>query len=204
MSVECALWNVGAKSPTSMLYLSTLFKATLPMLAIATMVVSVVFVAKRKRLATSNEQTQLLQEFKAGIIVFVIFLITMLHPRCAFEALECIGETLSAPPHPGSCQHYIATVMSSRTLIEVSSILESNSEPYVWVACSQCESTDKVVDQIINRRSLQNQRPMCCLVHELHTMVSMCVFFSECSFVGPVTIHHVWHVDHMCYMQPTS
>jgi hypothetical protein len=74
--------SLGFQMSAPLLHSGMLFKASLPVCLALFMGLAFANLEKRKHRATSTEQTTELQQYKAALVVFSIFVVSMLHPRC--------------------------------------------------------------------------------------------------------------------------
>ena len=93
MSLECVGFNLGLE-PGSYFYTNIALKASIP-LWLMLFASGALFYLRRKAKVADAEDLERMLKYKGAVIVFTLFMLNILHPRC-------VSAAASAPSHPSS------------------------------------------------------------------------------------------------------
>ena len=95
MSLECIGYNLGLE-PGSWFYPNMALKASIPLWLI--LFASLAFFYLRRKSAAADEKgLERIAGYKAAVIVFTLFMLNVLHPRCVYRSTSLEPSMPSAP-----------------------------------------------------------------------------------------------------------
>ena len=95
MGLECIGYNLGLE-PGSWFYPNMALKASIPLWLI--LFASLAFFYLRRKSAAADEKgLERIAGYKAAVIVFTLFMLNVLHPRCVYRSTSLEPSMPSAP-----------------------------------------------------------------------------------------------------------
>jgi hypothetical protein len=96
MRLECVGLNLGLE-PGSYFYTNIALKASIPLWLMLFSSGAFIYLRRKAKVANA-EELERISGHKGAVIVFTLFMLNILHPRC-------VSAAASAPSHPSSCRH---------------------------------------------------------------------------------------------------